>query len=199
MAEITDKTGQRRGREEIMTAILDAAESLLLVKSQNRISIREVAELAGVKHPLIHRHFGTKEKLITAVHARGVERVKEKLTEMDDLAGQATVFFQAIGENRFRQIAVARAMLDGVDIREIQSDFPVMNRLLDLLRKRHAAKGFKSPIAPELMAALLASAALGWFIHEPFLRLTIGLEHIDSNELNKQVAAILDEIVDKMC
>ena len=67
------------GREEVKEAILDATEKLLLEKSPNKITVREIAESANIKHPLIHRHFGTKDAVIIAVHMREIAAVDQRV------------------------------------------------------------------------------------------------------------------------
>ena len=185
------------GREAVKKAILDAAENLLVKKSAGEISVREIAEAANIKHPLIYRHFGTKEEVIRSAHARGIEKVERVVTKIDSLEGNAGFIFEAVKQNRFRQIALSRAMLDGVDLRLVQTQFPVMRHLQELLEKRKAESD--ANFDPQIMTAVLAAASLGWFLYEPFLLAATGMEDQNKEEIQQKVIDILEEIIQKLC
>jgi TetR/AcrR family transcriptional regulator, repressor for neighboring sulfatase len=187
------------GREAVKKAILDAAENLLVKKSAGEISVREIAEAANIKHPLIYRHFGTKEEVIRAAHARGIEKVEGVVTKIDRLQGNAGFIFEAVKQNRFRQIALSRAMIDGVDLRLVQTQFPVMRHLLELLEKRKEEAESDSKFDPQIMTAVLAALSLGWFLYEPFLLAATEMEEKNKDEIQQKVVDILEEIIQKLC
>jgi AcrR family transcriptional regulator len=64
---------KRRTAEEARTAILDAAERLLVVSGPAGIRLQEVAGDVGVSHPTVLHHFGSREGLIEAVVARALD------------------------------------------------------------------------------------------------------------------------------
>ena len=64
-------------RIEATDALLDAAEQLLLEIGYSAITVRKVAERAGVNHGLVHYYFGSMEDLLLRV----VERFTEALIE----------------------------------------------------------------------------------------------------------------------
>jgi TetR/AcrR family transcriptional regulator, repressor for neighboring sulfatase len=47
-----------------MAAVLDATVELLAEAGPRTLSVRQVAERAGVNHALVHRHFGTKDEIV---------------------------------------------------------------------------------------------------------------------------------------
>lgn len=188
-----------RGREAAKTAILNAAEQLLAVKSPNKISIREIAEIAGVKHPIIHRYFGTKDELVTAVHTRAMERASREVASIGSVEGMASVFIETARRNKVRQTTIARALLDGTPPEKIQTEFPVIRRILQLLRERKKEKGFTSDVSPEAMTLFLTSAALGWLIHERFLLLAVELDEDKLDQMRAEVEQVLNEVVAKIC
>ena len=187
------------GRDEVKKAILDAAEQLLVTKSANKISVREIADLAQTKHPLIYRYFGTKAEVIRAAHARGIEKIETVVNKIDTLQENAGFIFEAVKKNKFRQIALSRAMIDGVDLRLVQTQYPVMNHLLGLLKKRNEEAAPDSKFDPQLMTAVLAATSLGWFLYEPFLLAATDMENKNKEELHKEVIKVLEEIIRKLC
>ncbi len=197
----TAKDSERRiphGRDEVKKSILDAAEKLLAQKGPSEVTIRQIAEAANVKHPLIYRHFGTKDKLILETHERGISKIADNILQVENIEGNTGEFFDAIKNNRWRQIALARAMIDGVDPHLIQNEFPVMRRIVELLKKREETSGKNNRYGAEFSAAALAALALGWMIYEPFLLAATGLENEDKDELHQKVVAILEDMVSKI-
>ncbi len=69
------ETGRPVGRAEVMEAVRQAATDLFAERGADAVTVREVADRAGVNHALIHRHFGTKEELLRVVLSEAVERM----------------------------------------------------------------------------------------------------------------------------
>jgi AcrR family transcriptional regulator len=62
-------------REDAESALLDAAERLLVGTGYAGITTRRVAEEAGVNHGLVHYYFGSMENLLVRVLERFTERL----------------------------------------------------------------------------------------------------------------------------
>ena len=72
----------KRRRLDAATArelILDAAEKRLVVVGPSGIRLQEVAADAGVSHPTVLHHFGSREGLVKAVIARSMASIHEGL------------------------------------------------------------------------------------------------------------------------
>ena len=65
-----DAQHPRRGRGATTAAILDAAEELFRERGYEAVTVRDVAEQAGVSHALVHQYAGSKEDLFHAVLSR---------------------------------------------------------------------------------------------------------------------------------
>ena len=61
--------------------ILDAAEKRLALGGPSGIRLQEVAADAGVSHPTVLHHFGSREQLVKAVVARSVQSINASLVE----------------------------------------------------------------------------------------------------------------------
>src|SRR3984957_18839659 len=72
---------KRRTGDEARTAILDAAEKLLVAIGPAGIRLQEVAADVGVSHPTVLHHFGSREGLIDAVVARALASLHAGLLE----------------------------------------------------------------------------------------------------------------------
>lgn len=188
-----------RGRKEIIEAILQATEKLLPKHNPTEISLRQIAEAANVNYSLIHRYFGTKESVIMAAHERILSKVGEQFSTVDRIDGNIGVLFKISGENVSRRTLLARAMLDGADPHLIQHHLPIMQQLIDLLRKEKSKTKNPSEYDPETLAAFFAGSALGWFFFEPFLLASTGLDKKDKDEVHGQITEILEKTVELLC
>jgi TetR/AcrR family transcriptional regulator len=65
-----------------MTALLDAAEQLLVREGYARISTRRLAQQAGVNHGLVHYYFGSMEELFVRVLERFTARLIDRQRDM---------------------------------------------------------------------------------------------------------------------
>jgi AcrR family transcriptional regulator len=70
---------RRRTAKEARDAILDAAERRLVAAGPAGIRIQEVAADAGLSHPTVLHHFGSREGLVEAVVARALDSLHEGL------------------------------------------------------------------------------------------------------------------------
>lgn len=61
--------------------ILDATERRLILGGPSGIRLQEVAADAGVSHPTVLHHFGSRELLVKAVIARSLRSINEALIE----------------------------------------------------------------------------------------------------------------------
>jgi AcrR family transcriptional regulator len=85
----------RRTPEDARRVILDAAEASMAAVGPAGIRLQDVATAAGVSHPTILHHFGSREGLIMALNLRTLEDLRANLLhgmtdhpESDDPIGQ---------------------------------------------------------------------------------------------------------------
>lgn len=69
----------RRTVEEARAAILDAAEEIVREVGPAGLRIIAVAEKAGMAHPNVLHHFGSREGLLHALTARAVQRATDRV------------------------------------------------------------------------------------------------------------------------
>ena len=77
--------GTPRGRQQILEAVLDAAERLFTASEPGSVSLRSVAVEAGVTYSLVNRHIGSREALYDALVARYEDRWRSRFAEATDL------------------------------------------------------------------------------------------------------------------
>lgn len=175
------------GRDEVAAAVLEAASDLFAEKGPTATSIREVAARSKVNHGLVFRHFGTKDQLVGAV--------------LDHLAARISVQIEAGQAGRERGVeleqaltrharVMARVILDGYPVGELQSSFPNLTVLLERIRP-----DYEDDLDARLAVANSVALQLGWYLFRPFLQGALDLDRVGEDRLRESVAAAVAAIV----
>ena len=69
----------RRRPEDARALILDAAETRMTVDGPAGLRLQDVARAAGVSHPTILHHFGSREGLVRALNQRSLESLRNSV------------------------------------------------------------------------------------------------------------------------
>lgn len=166
-----------RGRTEVTAAILDAARTLFASRGYAAVSVRDLAEAAGVNHGLVHRHFGSKEAVLRAVLQGMFSEVgAEAQGALDPDAPDFILRLFPVAARREQDWRILmRAVLDGFDFRDAGFSFPITGAVL-----RHVItqQGGDSREARERAAAIIAGG-IGWLLLEPYLTVTLDLPDAD--------------------
>lgn len=165
------------GRDEVIAAILDSAGQLFADRGPAGASIRDIAARARVNHGLVFRHFGSKERLVSAV----LDHLAAHLAKLMD-AGAPEAEIEAAGSRQLR--VIARALLDGYPVGRLQTSFPGAAKLVEEVRARH-----HSDEEARLAAAHSLALLFGWQLFEPFLRSATGLQDYPEDALRRSVGA----------
>ena len=72
----------RRTPEDARHLILEAAEASMAIAGPAGLRLQEVARVAGVSHPTILHHFGSREGLIRALNLRTIEQLRVVLLDV---------------------------------------------------------------------------------------------------------------------
>lgn len=164
------------GRDAVVAATLAAAAELFAERGPAATSIRDIATRSRVNHGLVYRHFGTKERLVGAV----LDHLGESLTTLLDTGAPADEIEQAM--DRHMRV-MARALLDGYPVGQLQSHFPNVALVVDQVVPR-----FRDEQEGRLAAANAVALQLGWRLFEPFLRSATGLDGVSEDVLRDAVA-----------
>ncbi|MGL6234189.1 MAG: TetR/AcrR family transcriptional regulator [Segniliparus sp.] len=165
------------GKEEVVEAVLSAAASLFAEKGPRATSVREVAALAGVNHGLVHRHFGSKDRLLGAT----LQHLADTATAARE-SGAGPEGARAVGELHMR--LMLRAILDGYPVAELQERKPGLQSFLGQVLPE-----FEDERQARLAAGHAVALQLGWRLLGPFLRAGLGLDDLADEELWEAVNA----------
>ena len=151
-----------------MAAVQRAAVELLAEHGPREVTVRRVADLAGVNHALIHRHYGTKDALVRAVvteQSQALARTAAALPRTD-----AAGLLRLLEEHGAYWRILARIVLDDPAVLG-GGELPAATATLALVTGGDAADH-----ETRTAAATAASTALGWLVFGPHLATVLGVE-----------------------
>ena len=171
------KVKKTKGRQNVEKKLIESAAVLVGSIGPNQLTIRDIADHAGVNHAQIHHYFGGKDGLLIATYKllafEHVEQLQRRNVTPDNMIKEP---LSEITNNYFR--AVIRAVLDNrMDLVRVQvdSDLSMSKKTLDQLVK---LKNKKKPSAEMKAAiALIMVVEFGLASMKPYI-----MEVLDINE-----------------
>ncbi len=168
-----------RGPEAVKAALVEAATDLFA--SQGDASVRTVAARAGVNHGLVHHYFGGKSGLRAAV----LERLAAGLFAALDVPADGSI--RALSRAALRVTEqdprmakiLARALLDGEVPRQLQSSFPIVERLL-------SASTSAGTLAHKAVIAEGLALTLGSLVFGEWIEAALGLDAQELEAIREQ-------------
>lgn len=181
MGEPSDDTDvSLRGRERVEQLLVSAAADLLGEVGPRAVTVRAIAERAGVNHGLVHHYFGGKAPLLAAAMTMLVEEHRDFAK---DRSG-GDVFpapLALVGDQRYLR-AVVRAVLDdetALATTEVTAGASVPRGALDHLVSRRGKTA--ADTRTKALVAMGMAMEMGWAALEPFILtvLDIGADEVD--------------------
>jgi AcrR family transcriptional regulator len=185
---------QRGGAAATRQAILEAARELFAAHGVDGVSVRDIAASAGVNHALVHRYFGAKSEMVTAILASEAE-VMSSMGRLDLDAEESLVALREALENvltrhRTTLLLLLRAEIDGLTPERLLDGAPA--RPLSMLESWLEASG--SGVAgaePRALAMVLGAAIMGLAALQPMLAAGAGLDDEDPDEVRRRCIDVI--------
>jgi len=172
---------ERRPPVDARAALIAAGTELFAEHGPDAVSLRTVAQHAGVNYGLVHRHFRTKDALLQAVTEPQLAGLKADLAALP--SGPPEVVLGAVLAAVQKRDAywrlLARAMLAGKDPHAVQSEFPAAEWMMRWLSTPDGRSRLAPDVDPRQVLALMMATGLGWMVFEPFLRAVSGIDGRD--------------------
>lgn len=183
---MTTPTHRPTGRDEILDAVLDAADRLFATSSPTDVSLREIAREADVTYGLVHRHFGTKEELIERLLQRYQERWLGRLEAAPTYGEVLDYLLGPRPDTGANLRLVAWMLLAGKDAMspDTHRRYVALDRLLSL-------PGSDGDEEAAVKTAAALAFIFGWRFFNPFIRAALPLGDADVDELHQAMHAEL--------
>ena len=166
--------------EAAKAALIEAAADLFAESGE--VSVRKIAQRAGVNHGLVHHYFGGKPGLKRAMMNHLAATQAAALDDFDSAIDASLAALRAAqADDRFWRV-LARALLDGEKPEALQSTYPVVRELVTTME----AAGVED--ARRRVAEGLA-ATLGWMMFSPWIRAATRLPKSEADALLPELLA----------
>jgi AcrR family transcriptional regulator len=162
--------------ESTQQRILAAAERLFSERGFENVSVRDIAEEAGVTHPLIYYHWSSKRELLAAVVAgtqaemRAAFAVEPSAPGGDPVARARKLLGPLVGDslagNKPYFLMVTRAFLDGMPVSDWPGGNPAADALIRLLVDAAPAGDPDREDKARTSVAVVTALVTGWILLE---------------------------------
>ena len=196
-----EATPRRRGRprldDEMVPAILDAAERLFSRRDSLDVSVRDIAAEAGIPHSAIYRYFDSKDQVLARVLERGRQRqIQHDAVERSRGAGAAGAFEWIMANNRGYAIATMRAALAGQTPSTLGLD-PARSSARESIKAiETSGTGLtvRTDHDPAVTIAATMAFMFGWVAAEDWILESTGLQGCDRTALRVELDSILESL-----
>lgn len=191
---------KRPGRSTNSERILDSAQELFAKHGPAAVTVRQVAEKAGVTHALVHKYFGSKDDLIKAV----VDRVDVKR----EATAKASVSLRDVYRESLPQVMLqrdhsmmlVRSAMEGTEYVSLAERIRTTSAMVALARRTAASGAQPSPpprdIDPRVLVSAISAMVLGWASIEDWVWPTAGLDPAEKDDVYRQLQEIVGYLAD---
>jgi AcrR family transcriptional regulator len=172
---------QRRTPEEARRLILEAAQALIESTGPEGLRLQDIAAAAGISHPLILHHFGSREGLVRALTRQAAAELRDKLvaamaSSEYSVEQQLDRVFDAFREGLAQRLAWLATVDPGGGTEGTQM---IMREIADRLHARRIATAPPGAVITrgdtDALIHLVATAAFGDALYGTQLHRSAGL------------------------
>jgi TetR/AcrR family transcriptional regulator, repressor for neighboring sulfatase len=188
------------GREATTVAILDAAEELFSSRGFRGVTVRQIAERAGISHALVHRYIGSKADIYRAVLKRNQGAILRAAPDNPDILASTSLMVREGLQHRRRYVRLlALSALHGVSYDRTTGRFAGAERLVELAQRAAASAppGERSDddLDPRFVIACVVALFLGWGAAESWILAATGLQDMGEAEALDGLERVIRDIL----
>lgn len=199
---------EARGASPTADSILAAALKHFASSGFDGTSVQEIAKTAGVRHPLIHYHFGSKEGLWFAVMDRLFGELKSNFLTLSEVTMDLTAlqtlklicraFVQVTSRSPERILIVRHELWASSPRLEwlLENHVMPVHRFIDSVAERAIAEGSLKPIPAPHFSHLLIGAATSFFLARPFIQKVYGIDSRDAASVAEHANWLVESLFD---
>jgi AcrR family transcriptional regulator len=183
-----------RGREAVVRALEDAARELFAERVPDDVSLREIADRAGVNFGLVYQYIGTKSQVMQAVYERAIAQAATRMAAAESLEEALDILFRS-GDGSAARLVVWFALHEGENGTGFRAS-PALTVLTDLAERDARRRGV--PLSHEraqVFAAFTMSVAVGWRLLGPIALASAGLDPAEADQHTDTVRRLVRRTV----
>ena len=185
-----------RGGDAVRSALLEAAGTMLGEVGPRRLSVRDVADRAGVNHGQVHHYFGGKRPLLEeAMRQLARRHYEHALALSGDLPYPPPL---SLAEDSDYWRAVTQVVMDGdFELARIEIDDGISVPRRALAHLEASRSSSTDPLDVKAEFAAIAAAQLGWVAFENFLFLLADVKRDQHENIRRRVRALMQQAIDE--
>ena len=203
-----EAAAQALGNSPTAESILAAALKHFASSGFDGTSLQEIAKTAGVRHPLIHYHFGSKEDLWCAVMDRLFGELKRNFLTLSEVTMDLTALqtlklicraFVQVTARSPERILIVRHELWASSPRLawlLENHVMPVHNFIDSVAERAIAEGSLKNIPAPHFSHLLIGAATSFFLARPFIQQVYGLDSRDAAAVTAHANWLVEALFD---
>lgn len=186
-----------RGKQQVHRALIDAGIKLFSERGMKNVSVRELADEAGVNHSLLFRHFGNKDGLIKVVFEKRFERMGVfKDTKVTDGEQMLETSIRAVIQDEQLWRLMTFAALEGSDWILSSISSPYIKATLSQLKKSQDEGAIYNGVEASVLLGSGFALGLGWAVFRKILMAVAGAENRNFEELRIQVDQLWEDLLE---
>lgn len=177
------------GKDQTQSALLEAADYLFGEKGPNAVTVRDISARANVNHALLHRHFGSKEALLSAIIDQHMQQFKQDLSSSDNLQDAVANVIDSLGRRPAFTRIFAHLILDHRPLEQFVSKAGTAADIADSF----VSHGIALDEARKY-ATIISSFGLGWSLFKGFATYASSCE-TSEEELDEAAKEMMQKMV----
>ncbi|HSP90663.1 MAG TPA: TetR/AcrR family transcriptional regulator [Vicinamibacterales bacterium] len=177
--------------------ILRAADRLFATRGYRNVSVRDIAETAGVTHPLIYHYFGSKRDLFAAVLEKNQSRMRAAGDRDVPVREMILALVRAnFGESRTYLLSLTRAFADGMRPADWPGGFPGVEAILERLIIDSGGEVARvSDHEVRRLVAVIVAMSVGWTLLEDQILEIVGLSEGDRDHARECLVEAIGRVI----
>ena len=177
-------------------AILRAAAELMAERSPSEVTLREIAARAGVNYGLIHRHYGTKDRLLVEIFQEFTDYGAEQIRASGSIheAIERTFMLDAGGFARI----LSWAALDGVPPDKTFADRSGMAVFQGLIAEEWGngtGPQRRDQFDPRVVSSFVMLMISVWDFFAPYMQQVDGWDDRELDDAHREVLELMQTVV----
>jgi len=196
MSTAEPTASRTRGSEAVRTALIEAAAEMLGEVGPKSLTVRDLADRAGVNHGQVHHYFGGKRGLLEAAIRHLAERHFANAVELTGDGDYPPPL--SMSEDRAFFRALCQSVMDGdLELVKTVDDDDAVSVPRRVLRKLRASHPGSDDLDVRASFAALAAMQLGWIAFEELMFLNAEVAPDERDRFRERVKIAMQRMIDR--
>ncbi len=196
MSTAEPTASRTRGSAAVRMALIEAAAEMLGEVGPKSLTVRDLADRAGVNHGQVHHYFGGKRGLLEAAIRHLAERHFANAVELTGDGDYPPPL--SMSEDRAYFRALCQSVMDGdLELVKTVDDDDTVSVPRRVLRKLRASHPGSDDLDVRASFAALAAMQLGWIAFEELMFLNAEVARDERDRFRERVKIAMQRMIDQ--